>query len=247
MTETMMTSPTFTRRTLPSRVYWNRSSSYRIVVTTPAANPVLWQEYLDGALANYRNHGVVGALDYAQIRDGRATSLFFAALAADGSVVGGMRAQGPYTHPEQSHALLEWAGDPGQPDVRRMINDRLPFGVVETKTAWVANDAKRRRALVGCLSRAPLHAAMLLQARFALGTSAVHTLHMWTATGAVVAEGLTPVPYPDARYRTSILWWDCESYADTAEPGQLRETRAEWSRLIAGDRGRHRILAAGAW
>lgn len=240
-----MTSASLTGLGRECGLYWDSSSNYRIVVTTPSANPVLWQEYLDGALANYRKHGVVRALNYGQVRDGHSTSLFFAALAADGRVVGGMRAQGPYTHPDQSHAVVEWAGDPGQPEVRRMIADRLPFGVVETKTAWVADDAGRRRELVSCLSRAPVHAAMVFQARFALGTSAVHTLHMWTATGAVVAEGLTPVPYPDARYRTSILWWDCETYAATAEPGHLRQTRAEWSRLIDGDRGR-RIPAAAA-
>ncbi len=244
MTAPMLRHPSSRLRS-GARSYWDGPSKCRIVVTMPPVSPVLWQEYLDGALANYRKHGVDSVLDYEQVRDGQSTSLFFAAVAADGCVVGGMRAQGPYVSAEQSHAVAEWAGEPGQAEVRKMISDRLPFGVVETKTAWVSDGAEHRRELVDCLSRAPIHAAMLLRARFALGTSAVHTLRLWTATGAVVEESLAPVPYPDDRYRTSMLWWDCETYAQTAERGQLRHIRAEGARLSnEDDRGGYRSLAA---
>lgn len=188
--------------------YRDARSGYLIVVTTPSAEPELWQRYLAGAWRSYRAHDVESALDLDRVRDGRSTSLFFVALTSGGDMVGGMRAQGPYTTADQAHAVVEWECDPKQPVVRAMIDERLSLGVVETKTAWVSDGVGRRRELVECLSRAPLHAAMVLGARFALGTSAAHTLALWTATGAVVAPGLAPVCYPDERYRTSLLWWD---------------------------------------
>ncbi len=52
-------------------------------------------------------------------------------------MIGGVRAKGPLESAEDSHALVEWAGHPGQAAVRKMINDRVPFGILEMKAAWV--------------------------------------------------------------------------------------------------------------
>ena len=46
---------------------------------------------------------------------------------------------------DDSHAVVEWAGQPGQQAVRDMINDRVPFGVLEMKAAWVIDDPDRNR------------------------------------------------------------------------------------------------------
>lgn len=220
--------------------YHDHGSGCWVNVASPAQEPELWREYLQGAWRSYTKHGVTSVLNLDEVADGRSTSLFFAALDPSGRVVAGMRSQGPYVHPGQAHAVQEWAGSPEQPRVAEMIAERLPFGVVETKTGWVTEDAEHRPELVGCLSRAPLHAAMLSDARFALGTSAVHTLAMWASTGGVVADELTPVPYPDDRYRTSVLWWDRLSYADIAAPDQVTAATAEadeltcsWERALA--------------
>ena len=32
---------------------------------------------------------------------------------------------------DDAHAVIEWAGQPSQPAVLDMINDRVPFGVLE--------------------------------------------------------------------------------------------------------------------
>ena len=54
---------------------------------------------------------------------------------------------------EESHAVIEWAGRPGLDAVRKMITDRMPFGVVEMKTAWVTDDPERKRTLTKTLAR----------------------------------------------------------------------------------------------
>lgn len=213
--------------------YWDEASQCHIIATTPAACPQLWRDYLNGAVANYREHGVERVVDYELIRDGVSTSLAFIAVNGKGRVVGGVRAQGPYTRAEQAHAMVEWDGELEQPLVQAMIEVRLPFGVVEAKTAWVADSHPKRRELAACLPRACVHAATLLGVRFALGTSAVHTLKLWRATGCVIEEKLTPVPYPDNRYKTTLVWWDRNTFAEHAEVEQLRQIRAEQTQLFS--------------
>jgi hypothetical protein len=223
--------------------YRDAGSGLQIVVGEPVADLGRWGSYLYGAWQQYRRHGVESALDLDVIRDGRSTSLVFMALASDGEVVGGVRAQGPYVRAEQSHAVVEWAGVPAVRRVITMIEDRLPQGVVEGKTAWVADDVACRGSLVRCLSRAPVHAAALLGARFALGTSAEHTLGLWTATGAVVAEEVEPVAYPDDRYRTSLVWWDrCGPQTGVTE-GERRALVSEYAQLTTSQRGAQPVVA----
>jgi hypothetical protein len=230
-----MTAPTSVGERSGSRPlsYHTLQSRYRVVVTTPGTAPELWAAYLAEAERSYDAHGVAGVLDLDRVRDGRSTSLFFAAFAPDGRLVGGMRSQGPYTSPDEAHAVAEWDRDPAQPLVRAMVEDRLPFGVVESKTAWVARELPGRRELVTCLARAPLHASMILGARFALGTSAVHTLPMWTATGAVAASGLSSVGYPDARYRTTVVWWDRWALPETVTEGEKRSLDLETAQMLS--------------
>jgi hypothetical protein len=51
------------------------------------------------------------------------------------------------------------------------------------------------------------------------------------ACGAVAAERIPAVPYPDERYRTVPLWWDTRSYGAFAEESQRSATRAEQDAL----------------
>lgn len=215
------------------RSYRDPGSGYLIVVTSPAADPHLWESWIAGATASYRAHDVEHALDLEQIRDGRSTSLLFVALSEEGEVIGGVRSQGPYTDPDQAHAVVEWDGDPAQPAVRAMVAERLPYGVVESKAAWVADDCPGRRELVACLSRVPLHAATLFDARFALGTSAEHTLVLWRRAGAVVAEEVSAAAYPDDRYRTVLIWWDRWSPSPALADSERQAIDEESAQMLA--------------
>ncbi len=210
-----------------SAQWWDRTSQCTLVLSTPAAEPELWDDFIEGALRSYRKHGVERAIDPGTLVDPVATSLFLAAVDDAGQVVGGVRAQGPYREAEESHAIVEWAGQTSLPLVRKMIEDRLPFGVVEIKTAWSDDRFPHSRALTPVLARMPLHATFILGAKFAMATAAAHVLDKWRSSGGVVATRIPATPYPDERYETKMMWWDQAEFTRTAEPQQITATRAE--------------------
>lgn len=211
--------------------WWDPDAECTLVVSSPSADPDLWKDYLTGAERSYRKHRVERALDLAAFRDGADTAMFWATLDADGRVIGGVRAKGPLTCADESHAVDEWAGQPSLPAVRKVITDRLPFGVVEVKTAWVTSDPERNQSLTRVLARAPLHAMVPLNVQFALATSASHVLARWASSGGVVASRIPATPYPDERYRTKLMFWDRLTFAHHAEPGQSSKVFAEMSAL----------------
>ncbi|MEV0945523.1 hypothetical protein [Rhodococcus sp. NPDC049939] len=213
-----------------TRGVWDPPSECRFVVARPAEEWTLWAAYLNGAVAAYRRYGAEKALDLDRIRDGSSTALFFAAIEANGSVVAGVRVHGPYEFADQAHAITEWGTDPGAPAVWRMIDDRLPFGVVEAKGAWVSDSAPRRGELVVSLGRFATFAMDLLDVQFMLATAAAHVLTTWRSSGGAVAEHIEPVPYPDDRYETRLMWWDRRRRRNRAEFIQLAQLLLETSR-----------------
>jgi hypothetical protein len=201
--------------------WWDPDTRCTLVVSHPRTEPDLWREYVRGAQRSYRKHRVERALDMDALRSGKDTSLFFTAVDAAGRVVGGLRTRGPYRSADESHAVVEWAGRRGLSAVRKMIADRLPFGVVEMKTAWVSDEPDRNRALTNTLARAPLHSLVLMDVQFAMATSASHVLDRWLSSGGVVASTIPATPYPDHRYRTQMMWWDKLTFAKHAQPKQV--------------------------
>ena len=201
--------------------WFDSDTSCTIVVSTPAAEPALWADFLDGAVRSYHKHGVERALDMPSLRDEKNTQLFFAAVADDGKLVGGSRAKGPLQSAEESHAVVEWAERPGLRTVRKMLTDRLPFGVMEMKTAWVTDDPGRSRSLSQLLARTPVLAMAHLNAQFAVATAASYVLERWRTSGGVVASKIPATPYPDDRYRTKMMWWDRSTFANHADPEQV--------------------------
>lgn len=215
--------------------WWDAVAECTMVMARPSDEPGLWREYLDGAVLSYRKHGVEAAVDYDAIKGGADTAVFYAAVDGSGAVIGGVRGRGLYTSADDSHAVVEWAGQPGLAAVRKMITDRLPYGVVEIKTAWTTDDRSRRGVLTQSLARTPFHTMELLSAQFAMATSAAHTLEKWKSSGGVVATRIPGTPYPDERYQTKIMWWDTQTFTKHAEPSQvsriLTERRALSQRL----------------
>ncbi len=207
--------------------WWDPDAECTVVVSAPSVDPDLWQAYVTGAERSYRKHRVEKALDLAAFCDGADTAMFWATLDKNGRVIGGVRVRGPLTCADDSHAAVEWAGQRGLPAVQKMITDRLPFGVVEVKTAWVTADPKRAPSITRVLARAPLHSTVSLNAQFAMATSASHVLDRWASSGGVVASRIPATPYPDERYRTKIMWWDRRTFANHAEPSQASKIFAE--------------------
>lgn len=211
--------------------WWDPDAECSLVVSSPSADPALWKDYLTGAERSYRKHRVERALDLAAFRDGADTAMFWATVDVDGRVIGGVRAKGPLICADESHAVVEWAGQPSLPAVRKVITDRLPFGVVEVKTAWVTTDPERNQSLTRVLARAPLHAMVQLNTQFAMATAASHVLDRWASSGGVVHPKIPATPYPDERYRTKLMFWDRRKFANHAEPKQSSKVFAEMSAL----------------
>ncbi len=220
--------------------WWDAESECTLVLAQPRTEPELWDEYVDGAVHSYQKYGAQDALDMDQLRCGEDTILFFAAIDAEGHVVAGLRAKGPLTSADDSHAVVEWAGQPGLPAVRKMIDDRIPFGVLEMKTAWVTPDRSRHHSLARVLARSASHAMTLLDIQFCMATAGAHVLGRWRSSGGVVAEHIPPTPYPDERYETRMMWWDRRTFTKFAEPEQVSKMLAEsraLSRMAFADEG----------
>jgi hypothetical protein len=216
----------------PSPRCWDPETESTIVFAHPAVEPDLWRDFVRGAIRSYRNRGVERALDLDALHSGADTILFAACVDRTGRVVGGLRAKGPYQSADEAHALKEWSGQPGYDAVRKMITDRLPFGVVEMKTAWVTDDPERSRQLTSAISRTPLHAMGLLDIQFIVATAASYVLKRWLSSGGLLATKIPPTPYPDERYETRLAWWDRRIFTNHADPKQLSLYFAEQRRMV---------------
>ena len=177
-------------------VYDDPSSGCLFVAATPPHQPELWLAYLDGARRSYRKHGVESVLEYDTVADGATTSLFFAAINRSGSVVGGMRVQGPHTHADHTHAVSEWAGRAGTEQLKAEIDARVADGVIEMKTGWRDDDADHRRELTDALARIFVHALRLMRVRHSVGTVGQHAVRRWHSSGGTVCDRVPPVAYP---------------------------------------------------
>lgn len=199
--------------------YFDTHLDCTITATTPAADPVSWTRFMVGARASYQKYGVESALEFDAVIGGDTTALFFLARDSLGRAVGGFRIQGPYASPRETHADIEWADHPtGRAALASMVADRLPHGVVEMKTVWMAPGAvpSAEPGYIGALGA--VLGATALDCRFTLATSAEHSAGPYIRSGGVIAAHIDAVPYPDERYRTRALWWDRETLADNSDP-----------------------------
>ena len=207
--------------------WWDRDTACTLVMSAPATDPQLWDEYLEGAERSYRKHGVERALDIDTIRSGHDTVLFWAAIDPAGEVVAGVRAKGPLQCAEDSHALVEWSGRPGEQAVRKMITDRLPFGVIEMKSAWTTDKPGHSGRLTKLIARSGFHAMPLLDNQFCMATGSTHVLERWRSSGGVLASAIPATPYPDERYRTKMMWWDRRNFTKHADADQVSKILLE--------------------
>ena len=69
-----------------------------------------------------------------------------------------------------------------------------------------------------------------------MGTVATHAVKRWQTTGGVVSANVAPIVHPDERYRTVLMWWDRETFAELAAVEQLSAIMDESAQLAAGAR-----------
>nr|WP_243632759.1 hypothetical protein [Mycobacterium uberis] len=153
---------------------------------------------------------------------------------------------GPLGSAEDSHAVVEWADNSGLPAVRKMINDRVPFGVVEVKTAWADSDSHQSGSITKALARPAFTVMALLEVQFIMATAAAHVLDRWRSSGGVVAAKIPAAAYPDEHYRTKMIWWDRNTVANHAEPQQLSRMLVETRKLLRDTNAWSKITTATA-
>ncbi len=209
-----------------------------LAVAQPSTDPELWSEFVAGAYRSYRKRGVEDALDIDTMRGGSDTVMFFAVLDDAGRILAGLRAKGPLRSADESHAVVEWAGQPGQQAVRDMITDRIPFGVLEMKSGWVSEHADRDLDLTTPLARSAFHMMALIDVQFCMATAAAYVLNRWRSSGGVVA-GIPAAPYPDERYQTKMIWWNRRDFVSHADPAQVAKILTETSQLTRQFYGQH--------
>lgn len=202
-----------------------------LVMATPEAEPRLWHDYLRGAQRSYRKFGVEDALQLDFVRSGHDTALFFVVLDETERMVAGVRAKGPLQSAEESHAIIEWSGHPAQSAVRKMIDDRVPFGILEMKAAWVSSQRADGGSIAKTLARTGFWAMAVLDVQFCMATSAAHVLERWKSSGGVVAP-IAAAPYPNENYRTKMMWWDRRTFANHGKPEQVAKILAEMSNVV---------------
>lgn len=239
-----LNSTTAGRFDLCQRLSWRDPDiGATLVLSQPAVDPDLWAEFCRGAQRSYRKHGVECALDFEVLHGGADTVMFCAAIDDAGRMLAGLRAKGPLKSAEDSHAVVEWAGQPGEQAVRDMITDRIPFGVLEIKSGWVVDDSGQNRSLTTALARSGFHIAALAGFQFFMATAATFVLNTWKSSGGVVAP-IPATPYPDERYQTRMIWWDRSDFIRHGEPEQVAKILMENSLLTTELRRRGDLATA---
>jgi hypothetical protein len=212
-----------------------------LVISQPSADPELWAEYATGAVRSYSKRGVECALDLEALHSGDDTIMFGAVVSDSGHVMGGYRAIA-LRSADDSHAVEEWAGQPGQPDVRQMIAERVPYGVLEMKTGWVTDAADRNPLLTTALARSCFYMMVILDFQYTMCTAATPVLNSWRSSGSVVAP-VPATPYPNEHFRTKMMWWNRRDFVSHALPGQLTKIVSETRELLHEQFRRTRVGA----
>ena len=99
-----------------------------------------------------------------------------------------------------------------------MIVDRLPFGVVEVKMAWVRDGLPDGKAVTKAIARTALPLTRLLGAQFLLATASDYVLDRWASSGGRVATSIAPAPYPTPDSAAKVMWWDQRTILSLAGP-----------------------------
>jgi hypothetical protein len=216
---------------------WDPIAETSMVMATPAAEPDLFERYHRGAVASYSRFGVSDAMDADVARCADDTAAFWALTDIDGDLVGGVRAKGPLLTPDDSHAAVEWAGQPGEADLRRAIAEMVPLGVVELKGAWTVREGSGARHRSQMIARCGFQAMAAFGLTYFMATSAAHILEQWRSSGGVVSD-IPATPYPDERYETKMIVWDRRTFTVHGDGEQVAAIFREMAQVRRGMQAR---------
>src|SRR5580658_8972064 len=113
----------------------DRTTGLRFEVHHPQERPDLWEQYIQGAEARYRKHGL-DLVDRSSLLTGSDVSMFSVGIDESGRVVAGVRFHGPIDSLADCHALVEMATSTEIDLLTRYVERFIPYGVIEAKGAW---------------------------------------------------------------------------------------------------------------
>jgi hypothetical protein len=199
----------------------------------PAMRPDRWDQYLNGALAEYQKYGLAHLIDVGSLRRAIGVSMFFVGFDADGRAAGGMRCHGPLDDAEASRALSEMATSSEVDELMQYVRTTVPHGVIECKGAWRSASGDGVHLVAATLGRCVVHALHWLGAEVALGAVAERLQPLSTITGAVMM-GAESAAFPTERYRTVLLAWQRASHGPGTRADQAALIRQENEQLRSG-------------
>ena len=174
---------------------------------SPAYHPKKWVEYLDAAELSYAKHGVACAVRREELELTPCPSFWMIEDRSSGELLGGMRNHGPYPSVDKVWALQEMRTHENYDELVQFVEPLIPHGVMENKGVFVRSGvgSSRAKSVTDMLLRLQTVSIDLIGACALVGTSAKHTLPMWSRGGFEIVCPHISVPYPNENYQTVLV------------------------------------------
>jgi hypothetical protein len=197
------------RRRLHQRPVTDGEHGATLMLVPPRDRSDLWTAYRAGAFAAYARHRVEHVLALPEIGYDEDRPWFEVAVDPRGVVLGGLRINGPLHTVREAAALSELADHPhAAAALTRVLRERIEGGIAEVKGFWVRHEEPHRGRIAAALADSVTAIGDVLGVDHLFCTAAEHAVPRWLAAGAQRLDSVPPVPFPDSRYRTTVLWWD---------------------------------------
>lgn len=185
----------------------DKESNLRSRYFSPTYHPKKWVEYLDAAELSYAKHGVACAVRREECEKAPCPSFWMVEDLASGKLLGGMRNHGPYPRVDDVWALQEMRAHEKFDELVQFVEPLIPHGVMENKGVFVSSGigSARAKSVTNMLLRLQTVSIDLVGACALVGTSAKHTIPMWSRGGFEIVCPHISVPYPNENYQTVVV------------------------------------------
>lgn len=173
----------------------------------PTRHPKKWVEYLDAAELSYAKHGVACAVRRKECEQTPCPAFWMIEDRSSGELLGGMRNHGPYPCVDDVWALQEMRVHEKYDELVQFVEPLIARGVMENKGVFVRTGvgSARAKSVTDMLLRLQTVSIDLIGACALVGTSAKHTLPMWSRGGFEIVCPHISVPYPNENYQTVVV------------------------------------------
>lgn len=185
----------------------DKQNNLRSRYFSPAYHPKQWVEYLDAAELSYARHGVACAVRREECEKTPCPSFWMIEDLVSGELLGGMRNHGLYPSVDEVWALQEMQTHEKYDELVQFVEPLIAHGVMENKGVFVRSGvgSARAKSVTDMLLRLQAISIDLVGACALVGTSAKHTIPMWSRGGFEIVCPHISVPYPNENYQTVVV------------------------------------------